>query len=91
MYDMLGMERPPPPKRLKPKSVPKLVIDRTGETDQGRYKGLKMGQVIDDDTMAKALEQAQQKSKAGERLRPKIEEEDYVMPFAGTCTGNDCH
>ena len=83
MYDLLGLERPPPPKRLKPKSVPKLVIDRTGETDKARYTGLKMGQVIDDDEMARALEDAQRKAKEGTSLRPKIEEEDYVMPFAG--------
>lgn len=82
MYDLLGMERPAAPKRLKPKSAPKLVIDKKGETDQGRYSGLKMGQVMDDDVMAKALEEAQRKSKAGELMRSKIEEEDYVQPFA---------
>lgn len=83
MFDMMGMERPPPPKRLKPKKVPKLVIDKTGETDQGRYSGLKMGQVLDDDAMAKALEEAQRKSKEGNPLRSKIAEEEYIMPFAG--------
>ena len=62
MYDLLGMERPPPPKRLKPKTAPKLVIDRTGESDKARYKGLKMGQVLDDDVMAQALAEAQRKS-----------------------------
>ena len=43
-----------------------------------------MGQVLDDDAMALALEEAQRKSKAGERMRPKIAEEDYIQPFAGT-------
>ena len=80
----MGLERPPPPRRLQPKPVPKLVIDRTGQTDQARYKGLKMGQVMDDDLMAEALAAAQRKAKEGTPLRPKIEEEDYVQPFAGT-------
>lgn len=83
MYDLLGMERPPPPKRLKPKSAPKLVIDKTGESDKARYSGLKMGQVIDDDVMAQALEEAQRKANKGESMRPKIAEEEYVQPFAG--------
>ena len=83
MYDLLGMERPPPPKRLKPKSAPKLVIDKTGESDRARYSGLKMGQVLDDDMMAQALAEAQKKAKEGVPLRPKIAEEDYVQPFAG--------
>ncbi|CAB9496411.1 expressed unknown protein [Seminavis robusta] len=82
MYDLLGMERPPPPKRLKPKKAPKLVIDKTGETDRARYTGLKMGQVMDDDLMAEALANAQAKAQKGESLRPKIAEEDYVQPFA---------
>ena len=84
MYDMLGLERPPPPKRLKPKSAPKLVIDKTGETDKARYSGLKMGQILDDNAMAQALAEAQRKSKEGAPLRSKIAEEDYVQPFAGT-------
>ena len=83
MYDLFNLERPPPPKRLKPKSAPKLVIDRTGENDKARCSGLKMGQVLDDDNMAKALENAQRKASEGKSLRPKIEEEDYVPPFAG--------
>ena len=83
MYDMMGLERPPPPNRLQPKPVPKLVIDRTGETDAGRYKGLKMGQVMDDDAMGEALAAAQRKTREGESLRAKIAEEDYVQPFAG--------
>lgn len=82
MYDLFDMERPAAPQRLKPKSAPKLVIDKEGATDKARYSGLKMGQVMDDDVMAKALEEAQSKAKAGESLRPKIEEEDYIQPFA---------
>jgi hypothetical protein len=82
MYDMMGM--PPPVVKPKPKlDAPKLVIDRTGESDKARYSGLKVTQVLDDDAMARALEEAQRKKKAGERLTPKLEEEDYVMPFAG--------
>lgn len=82
MYDLFGMERPAAPQRLKPKSAPKLVIDKEGATDKARYSGLKMGQVMDDDVMAQALEEAQRKAKSGESLRPKIEEEDYIQPFA---------
>jgi hypothetical protein len=77
------MEKPPPPRRLKPKSAPKLVIDKNGETDKNRYTGLKMGQVLDDGAMAKALEEANRKVKQGMSLRKKIAEEDYIMPFAG--------
>jgi hypothetical protein len=83
MYDLLNLPKPPPPKRLQPKQVPKLVIDKTGETDQARYTGLKMGHVLDDNTMADALTRAQQKAKLGEPLRAKIAEEDYIPPFAG--------
>lgn len=83
MYNLLGLIPPPLPERSKPKKVPKLVIDKKGKTDQARYSGLKMGQVLNDDEMARALEEAQKKEKAGKRLRPKLEEEDYVQPFAG--------
>lgn len=86
MYDLLGLERPPPPKRLQPKSAPKLVIDKTGETDQARYKGLKMGQILDDGVMAAALQAAQERAKQqkeqGGSSRPKLAEQDYVPPFA---------
>jgi len=76
------MDMIPPPVRTRPpaKIAPKLVIDRTGETDQARYSGLKMA--MDDDAIAQALEEAQRKAKQGERLRPRLEEEDFVMPFA---------
>ena len=78
------MDMEPPALRVrKPKEVPKLVIDRKGETDRARYSGLKMGQVLDDETMGRALEEANRKKQRGESLRPKLEEESYVMPFAG--------
>lgn len=83
MYNLFGMIPPPLRNSSKPKKVPKLVIDKQGATDKARYSGLKMGQVLNDDEMAKALEVAQKKEKAGKRLRPKLEEEDYVQPFAG--------
>ena len=82
MYPLMDMPPPPISERAKPKSAPKLVIDRTGESDQARYTGLKMGQVLDDDEMARALERAMEKKKKGESLRPKLAEEDYVQPFA---------
>ena len=82
MYPLMDMPPPPISERAKPKSAPKLVIDRTGESDQARYTGLKMGQVLDDDEMARALQRAMEKQKKGESLRPKLVEEDYVQPFA---------
>mmetsp|Transcript_62321 Transcript_62321/g.184411 ORF Transcript_62321/g.184411 Transcript_62321/m.184411 type:complete len:112 (-) Transcript_62321:1121-1456(-) len=84
-YRLVDMTPPPIPDRAKPKSAPKLVIDYTGETDPGRYSGLKMGQVVDDDEMGRRLAEVQEKAKKGERLRPKIAEEDYVQPYAGKC------
>ena len=82
MYPLMDMPPPPISERAKPKSAPKLVIDRTGESDQARYTGLKMGQVLDDDEMARALQRAMEKQKKGESLRPKLVEEEYVQPFA---------
>lgn len=86
VYEMMGMEAPPllgpPPK----KRARKLKFDRTGEDDNARYTGLKMGQVLDDSTMGEALERANKKAKQGKELRPKLMEENYVQPFAGTCS-----
>lgn len=82
VYDLMGMEAPPPPPVKKQLEVPKLVIDRTGEDDQARYSGLKMGQVLDDDVMAEALARAAEKAKRGESLRPKLKEEDFELPYA---------
>ena len=84
VYDLMGMDPPPVVLRPKPKSAPKLEIDRTGANDPARYSGLKMGQVLDDNAMAEALQQAQEKSKKGEALRPKLQEEEFEKPFAGT-------
>lgn len=84
VYELMDMAPPalagPPPK----KSAPKLVIDRTGKEDKARYSGLKMGQVLDDDLMAEALMKANQKAKEGKTLRPKLMEEEFEKPFAGT-------
>lgn len=82
MYELMDMQAPAMPTRLKPKSAPKLVIDRSGENDPARYTGLKMGQVLDDDAMGQALEEANRKRKEGKELRPRLMEEDYVQPFA---------
>lgn len=82
MYELLGLEAPKITSRPKPKTAPKLVIDRTGENDRARYSGLKLGQVLDDDMQAKALEEVQEKVKRGESLKPKLQEEMYVRPFA---------
>ncbi len=84
MYSLMGLPEPATPVRVvEKKSAPKLVIDRTGETDKARYKGLKMTQVLDDDAMGKALEEVARKKKEGQSLRKKLVEEEYVMPYSG--------
>ncbi|GAX17100.1 hypothetical protein FisN_5Hh486 [Fistulifera solaris] len=82
MYELLEMKAPPVTSKPKPKAAPKLVIDRTGETDKARYSGLKLGQVLDDSLQAEALQAVQKKIEAGEDLRPKLEEELFERPFA---------
>lgn len=82
MYKLMGLEPPVMLRKEKPKAAP-LVFDRTGEQDKGRYGGLKMGLLGDDDMMGEALQQANQKVRTGERMRSKIVEEDYEQPFAG--------
>ena len=83
MYKLMDMTPPPMPERLKPKKVRKIVIDKTGEEDNARYTGLKMGQILDDDEMGRALARAQKKTMEGKSLRKKLLEEDFVQPFAG--------
>ena len=84
MYQLMDLPEPATPKRVTRKnSSPKLVIDRTGETDEARYSGLKMSQALDDDAMGKALEEAARKVREGKSLRKRLVEEDYVMPYAG--------
>lgn len=80
MYKLLGMSAPEMKRREK-KETPEIVIDRSGATDKARYSGLKMG-LLDDDAIGEALAQSQEKAKVGESLRPKLVEEDYVVPFA---------
>jgi hypothetical protein len=84
MYKLLGMDPPPLSSIRKKKTfdAPKLVIDKTGATDKARYSGLKLGQVIDDSMQAAALENVQFKIKNGQELRAKLQEEDYIPPFA---------
>lgn len=81
MYSLMNMTVPPPKDRIKPKVVPKLVIDRKGENDQARYTGLKVNQLLDDEEFGRKLEEAQRKSKEGKSLRPKLMEEDFEVPF----------
>ena len=84
MYQLMDLPEPATPERLtKKKSAPKLVIDRTGETDKARYSGLKVSQVLDDEAMGKALEEAAKKAKEGKSLRKRLVEEDYELPYAG--------
>lgn len=83
VYKLMDMPEPATPERLtKKKSAPKLVIDRTGETDEARYTGLKMSAALDDDAMGKALDEAAKKVREGKSLRKRLVEEDYVMPYA---------
>eukprot|EP00579_Thalassiosira_antarctica_P004423 CAMPEP_0201879360 /NCGR_PEP_ID=MMETSP0902-20130614/10260_1 /ASSEMBLY_ACC=CAM_ASM_000551 /TAXON_ID=420261 /ORGANISM="Thalassiosira antarctica, Strain CCMP982" /LENGTH=378 /DNA_ID=CAMNT_0048407161 /DNA_START=51 /DNA_END=1187 /DNA_ORIENTATION=+ len=83
MYQLMDLPEPATPKRLlKKKSAPKLVIDTTGETDGARYSGLKMSQVVDDDAMGRALDEAARKVREGESLRKRLVEEDYVIPYS---------
>ena len=84
MYRLMDLPEPATPERLtKTKSAPKLVIDRTGATDEARYSGLKITQAFDDSEMGRALEEAARKVKEGKTLRKRLVEEDYVMPYAG--------
>ena len=77
MYEILGLDAPEVSSRAKFKSAPKLVIDKTGETDQNRYSGLKLGQVLDDDAQAEALERALK-----QKDPKKLMEEDFELPYA---------
>lgn len=89
MYRLMGLT---PPVLLKSKLIKppprKLVFDRTGENDKGRYGGLKMNTLMDDNLMGEALQKVQKKVQGGESLRSTIEEESYIQPFAGTYTSN---
>ena len=89
MYALMDLPEPPatiPTRSSTKKSVPKLIIDRTGETDDARYTGLKISSILlDEDAMGKALEEAARKVKEGKSLRKRLVEEDYVMPYAGEC------
>ncbi|KAL3767390.1 hypothetical protein ACHAWO_010409 [Cyclotella atomus] len=83
MYRLMELPEPAIPERLtKKKSAPKLVIDRDGKTDRARYSGLKMTQALDDEVMSQVLQETINKVKEGKELREKLQEEDYVMPFA---------
>ena len=80
MYALMGMTAPAS-RIKKTKKARALVIDRTGETDKARYSGLKVMQALDDDEMGRKLEESMRNRKEG-KLRDKLEEETYVMPFA---------
>ena len=91
MYQLMELPEPPTPERLtKKKSAPKLIIDRTGETDSARYTGLKMSASLDDESMGKALEEAAKKTREGKSLRKRLVEEDYVLPYASKYIIPDC-
>jgi len=86
MYDLLGLDTPVvKPKRSKVVTAPPLVIDRTGESDPAVYQGLRLGQVLDDQQQAQALQQVQQQIARGERpSASKVREqvESFEQPFA---------
>ena len=83
MYQLMDLPEPAVKKVKKKTFSAKLVIDRTGETDEARYTGLKMSAAMDDDAMGKALEEANRKVREGESLRKRLVEEDYELPYAG--------
>lgn len=83
VYELMGMDAPAIPKAPRKPQPKDLVFDRTGEEDAARYKGLKMGLLADDDMMGEALAKANEKTKQGESMRPKLMEEEYELPYAG--------
>lgn len=82
MYRMMDMPIPALPKKLQPKKVRSITLDRDGSKDEARYKGLKMGQVLDDNLLGERLAEVQKKKKEGSFEKPKLAEELYVQPFA---------
>ena len=84
MYKLLGMDAP----MVKIKqivSAPPLVIDRTGESDPAVYRGLRLGQMLDDELQGQALQEVQQKIARGERpaVSQVLEQvESFEVPFA---------
>jgi len=81
MYDLMGVPAPPPTEYKQPGE--RIKFDYTGETDEARYKGLKLATSLDDDAIGEALRVAQDKQKRGEPLRAKIVEEleENLYPF----------
>jgi len=83
MYELMGLEIPEPKApRKEPLPPSEIVMDSTGANDEGRYSGLKLGQVLDDATQGSVLKQTLEATKRGDTLRSRIVEEDYVQPFA---------
>ena len=82
-YPLVGL--PIPALEIEPpKSAPKLVIDRDGSTDPARYQGLKLGQVLNDDDMASALEnlRTSKGDSSNNNKKPQLQELSYEQPFA---------
>ena len=78
-YPLVGLPIPAIELTEPPKSAPKLVIDRDGSTDPARYQGLKLGQVLNDDDMASALENIRTSSSSEKK---QLQELSYEQPFA---------
>ena len=85
LYALMDLPLPPVSDRIKPKSMTarKLVIDRTGETDKGRYTGLKVTQILDDEEMGRVLEEVRRKEMEGVAFGAKLVDDNYEQPFAG--------
>lgn len=82
MYQLLDMT-PPPIKTKVVKVAPPIIIDREGK--ENRYQGLKLGQILDDNIQAAALQDVQRKLEQGERVASsKVwdEVQAYELPFA---------
>jgi len=84
LYALMDLPLPPVSDRIKPKSMTarKLVIDRTGETDKGRYTGLKVTQILDDEEMGRVLEEVRRKEMEGVAFGAKLVDDNYEQPFA---------
>jgi hypothetical protein len=81
MYELMGLDVPPiPPSPVW--SAPKIEIDRTGENDPNRYTGLKLGQVLDDDAQAAALEAYRKNRAQSTETAPKLKVPEFERPFA---------
>ena len=95
MYELLDLDAPETPVVARKSAPTEIVIDRTGENDPKRYKGLKLGQVLDDSLQGEALQNAMTKQQSQPQQDEPIPtdmdsadteqlslQEEYEIPFA---------